>query len=252
MTTETTVPTPAAETAASGAGDVTPMKRKQQVVAEPEGAVKEDVDGVDEGVAKKSKVEVEGEGKVVEKVEEEEEEEEEDDVSIYPDTQEFYAWLSADGPSGAFLACHGVDTMDEALAVFKGRESEPTEKVKERCDDAIDNAYCITLGEGIDGEDERELGARRGEVWDKVVEAGNEKRWMRVRVAREREEVSVGREGEEEKRGVVGDRIVVADLDPREGLIIPKISGWRFLVGVESVGAEVSEGIQAMMLAHLS
>ncbi|KAI9333944.1 hypothetical protein DFJ73DRAFT_40454 [Zopfochytrium polystomum] len=39
----------------------------------------------------------------------------EDDESIYPDTEEFYAWMVTGGESGAFLASHRVSTVDTAI-----------------------------------------------------------------------------------------------------------------------------------------
>ncbi|KAI8843660.1 hypothetical protein BC829DRAFT_420011 [Chytridium lagenaria] len=188
-------------------------------------------------------------------------EEDDDDVSIYPDTQEFYAWLSMDGPSGAFLACHGLETMEAAIAAIKEvkEDEKEKEKVKEIVDDAIDNAYCITVVDAaapaVEGEGEEKKKEEEGEkkdtpaaapttsaLWSLAETAGKDKLWMKIKVAREKPAA-------DEKMEAVD--IAVADLDPREGLIIPKISGWKYLVGVESVSKEVSDAIKGMMEANL-
>ncbi|KAI8622620.1 hypothetical protein BC830DRAFT_1088083 [Chytriomyces sp. MP71] len=42
-------------------------------------------------------------------------EDDEDAASVYPDSEEFYAWLVSGGDSGPFLACHRLKSCDEAL-----------------------------------------------------------------------------------------------------------------------------------------
>ncbi|KAJ3106583.1 hypothetical protein HDU97_005948 [Phlyctochytrium planicorne] len=207
----------------------------------------------------------------VEEEEAGEDEEDEDDESIYPDTAEFYAWLSEGGPSGAFLAAHGAETMDAALAAIANMEEKKKaegadveklkESVKEIVDDAIDNAYCITLGaldtapkaaestEASSSEEPKAVEENFAamdckELRDKVENASKEKRWMKIKVAR----------GSLVKDGDVKEAISVtmADLDPREGYIIPKISGWKYLVDVEAAEEATSKAIGSLMETYLS
>ncbi|KAJ3414130.1 hypothetical protein HDV05_007074 [Chytridiales sp. JEL 0842] len=212
------------------------------------------------------------------------EKEEDDDVSIYPDSEELYAY-PASGESGIFLACHRVVRIEEAIPAAKtliekniesvipaedekekDETAAPTEEdvvddLKYVVNEAIEEAFAITLmdanfkfpdvnGEAVEEEKKEEEKTETPAVVeseaskafrDLVTKAAADKAWIKIKVARD--------QPTSETEGFVP--ITVSDLDPREGLIVPKISFWRYLVAAEVASSEVTEGVKTIMSKFL-
>ncbi|KAJ3307352.1 hypothetical protein HDU76_004648, partial [Blyttiomyces sp. JEL0837] len=206
--------------------------------------------------------------------------------------------MNTETNSGAEMAVDGEkkeeceEKKDEVAAATttaeKTKEEEELEDMKEMVNEAIDEAYCITLMDAghvfveppvVDAmpaadekgeESKTETATTTEETAPKPVEtaaatedekkeeptaekpvveeseackalramvakAEQDKTWIRIKIAREADE----------KSGFVP--ITVADMDPRQGLIIPKIACWKYIVEVEPVEASVNEGLKMVM-----
>ncbi|KAJ3149664.1 Protein O-linked-mannose beta-1,4-N-acetylglucosaminyltransferase 2 [Irineochytrium annulatum] len=320
-------------------GDVVaaPAAESAEVGATEDGSAKKKAKVNDEEAAKTKVSETSAMANAEADNEADVEDEDDDDASIYPDSHAFYAWGVTGGDSGEFLACHPADKIDQALAAYKQilamPEAEAVEtneafrELKETVDEAIDDAYCITLGalavstpagvkkEATDAakpeeakkvvdtkkvdevkkveetskpdvakktvdeaaKAEPELVANleipdvpvvpldNAELRAAVEKGGKEKMWLKIVVSRASAVVPSGPAADamqvdgaevkkEEVKGVAAEKkevkavsVTVADFDPREGHIIPKIGCWKYLTEAEIAPKEVSDEIKKMM-----
>lgn len=189
-----------------------------------------------------------------------------DDESIYPDTEEFYAWIIT-GESGPFMACHRATTVECALPASKSlidlnvtsviaeetettaeekelsKEEEEIEDMKDLVNASIDDAFAITLMDvGYKQDKSEESPAEEAEatkaIRATVSKAQEDKQWLRIKVARDLQEGS-------------GVPVTIADFDARQGYIIPKIGFWRYLVEASVADVDVVAQLKTLMQTFL-
>ncbi|KAJ1567328.1 hypothetical protein HK405_006352 [Cladochytrium tenue] len=190
-----------------------------------------------------------------------------DDESIYPDTEEFFAWPVTGGESGPFFAVHRASTAECALpasrrlvelgvtAVVAAEDEEEdeaaddsakekgeddVEELKELVNACIEDAYAMTVAEApasSDGEaaSEPESDATRA-LRETITTALGERRWLRVRVARDRDAATDA-----------GVPVTMADFEARQGLIVARLGFWRYLVEAAPADAETNSQLGNLM-----
>ncbi|KAJ3068935.1 hypothetical protein HDU98_007951 [Podochytrium sp. JEL0797] len=172
-------------------------------------------------------------------------------------SETFFAWLVTGSSAGAFLAAHREKSVADALPavsvlienkveqIYEDEEdesevsekdnTEASEKVadaKDKVNFAIEDAYAIILQDATDTDSPASTTLR-----ELISASSTSKTWLKIRVSRE--------EPEDKEAGRVP--ITVSVFDVRNGLIIPKIACWKYLVEAECASADVDKGVKEMM-----
>ncbi|KAI8832084.1 hypothetical protein BJ741DRAFT_615259 [Chytriomyces cf. hyalinus JEL632] len=216
--------------------------------------------------------------------------EEDDAASIYPDSEEFYAWLVTGSEAGDFLASHRLKSVVDALPACKrlvdlGVESvyDPADDAEEEADTDNDKSAAVTEKADVASKTEKEPSndekAKLDEIDDlkdsvnfaiedsycitlvDFVASETVKKETAASVALRQRlsecgsnktwiKLSISREAPTSESAACVP-ITVSVFDARKGHIIPKIMSWKWLTSVEAAETEMDAGIKAMVEKYL-
>ncbi|KAJ3293286.1 hypothetical protein HDU79_000463 [Rhizoclosmatium sp. JEL0117] len=215
------------------------------------------------------------------------EEEKDDGESIYPDSEDFYAWLVTGSEAGAFLACHRAKSCDPAIPVceklvaagvtqvYDPEDDDDFEDVNE--DDAKQTEPVEASAAEAKQETEKEMTEeekKQKEEMDDLKETVNfaiEDSYAIVledfvaSEANPTEPAAVSalratitacaeskswiklRVSREADAAATGIPVTVSVFDVRKGLVVPKIGCWKWLVEAEVADKSIDAGMKGMM-----
>ncbi|KAJ3078169.1 hypothetical protein HDU99_000748 [Rhizoclosmatium hyalinum] len=207
--------------------------------------------------------------------------------SIYPDSEDFYAWLVTGSEAGAFLACHRAKSCDPAIPaceklvaagvtqVYDPEDDDDFEDVNE--DDAKQTEPVEASAAEAKQETEKEMTEeekKQKEEMDDLKETVNfaiEDSYAIVledfvaseanptesaAVSALRSTISACAESKswiklrvsrEADAAATGIPVTVSVFDVRKGLVVPKIGCWKWLVEAEVADKSIDAGMKGMM-----
>ncbi|KAJ3248813.1 hypothetical protein HDU78_010267 [Chytriomyces hyalinus] len=217
--------------------------------------------------------------------------EEEDAASIYPDSEEFYAWLVTGSEAGDFLASHRLKSVVDALPACKRLVELGVESVYDPADDAEeeeadaenDKSGAVTEKADVAAKTEKELSndekAKLDEIDDlkdsvnfaiedsycitlvDFVPSETVKEEAAASIALRQRLSECGSNKTWIKLSISREAptsesaacvpITVSVFDARKGHIIPKIMSWKWLTSVEAAETDMDAGIKAMVEKYL-
>ncbi|KAJ3401130.1 hypothetical protein HDU80_006285 [Chytriomyces hyalinus] len=217
--------------------------------------------------------------------------EEEDAASIYPDSEEFYAWLVTGSEAGDFLASHRLKSVVDALPACNRLVELGVESVYDPADDAEDEAdteadssdKSANEKADVDAKAEKELSSDEKAKLDEIDDLKDSVNFAIedsycitlvdfVPSESAKEEPAASAELRQclatcgssktwiklsiSREAPTAESaacvpITVSVFDARKGHIIPKIMSWKWLTSVEPAETDMDAGIKAMVEKYL-